>query len=325
MEALLADSARALSALLMVAAVLLARRWWQEHQRRAVVRRRLRAIATSSRVSAAAASELLRRDQAPITGWLRAVLGSVPLLRDSERLLEQAGLAWSPRRFGKLTLLTAAAGGLVVLAGTGSPVAAAAGVLGGSFLPILVVLRKKARRVSAMEAQLPEVIDLLTRAVRAGHAVPTGMRMVAEEGPAPLAGEFRRVFEEQKYGYPFEEALLGLARRVDLVDIRVMVVAILIQREVGGNLTEILDNIAGLLRSRFTLRRQLRVHAAQGRASGYVLGILPIAVAGILFLMNPGYIGMLVSDPVGKSLLMAAAGLQLVGYFWIWRILQIDI
>lgn len=324
MHAFLGIELRVASALLLGVAILLVHQWWTGRRRAAFVRRQLRSMSVPPRSSAAAAAELLRPNEAPVTGWIRAVFQRLPLLRDSERLLEQAGLDMAPRAFAKLTIGSAAVACAVVFLATGVPTAAGVGLAAGGFLPVLLVLRKRARRLRAMEEQLPEVIDLLTRAVRGGHAMPTAVRMIAEEGPSPLAGEFRRVFEEQKYGFPFEEALLGLARRADLVDVRVMCVAILIQREVGGNLTEILENIAALVRSRFTMRRQLQVHAAQGRASGYVLGILPIAVAGLILLLNPSYLSTLLSDELGKSMLTAAVVLQLLGYVWIWRILKIE-
>jgi tight adherence protein B len=163
--------------------------------------------------------------------------------------------------------------------------------------------------------QLAEAIDLLTRAIRAGHALTTALRMVADESADPLASEFRRVFDEQKYGMRFEESLRGLTRRIELADVRVMVIAILVQREVGGNLAEILDNIAKLIRTRFSLRRQVRVYTAQGRMSGWVLGGLPVALGGVIYLMNPDYIGLLFVDPTGKKLLVGGLVWMAMGIF----------
>jgi tight adherence protein B len=222
-----------------------------------------------------------------------------------------------------LALGTALGAGATVL--TGSPLLALAGALVGLLLPRLYLLYRKARRVRAFEEQLPDAIDLLSRAIRAGHAVSNGLRLVAEESPDPVASEFRRVFEEQKFGLPFDESLLALSRRVDLVDLRVMVVAILVQREVGGNLTEILDKISSLVRARFTLRRQLRVHTAQGKLSGYVLSLLPVGVGLVLAALDPSYMALLYQDALGRFVLGSALTLQLFGYLWIWRILKLDI
>ena len=125
------------------------------------------------------------------------------------------------------------------------------------------------------EEMLPEAIDLLGRAIRAGHPLSAGLKMVADETTEPIASEFRRTFEEQRFGLPFEDALLAMADRVSLIDVRILTTAILIQREVGGNLAEVLDNLANVIRVRFTIRRQLRVYTAQGRFSGYVLAAAP--------------------------------------------------
>jgi tight adherence protein B len=149
--------------------------------------------------------------------------------------------------------------------------------------------------------------------------------MVSKESPDPVAAEFRRTFEEQRFGLPLEDSLLAMADRVALVDVRILVTAILIQRNVGGNLAEILDNIAYTIRERFKIRRQLRVYTAQGRMAGYVLAVLPITVGFILFLLNPDYMLTLFRDPVGRLSLAVATVLQTTGYLWIRKIVNIEI
>ena len=171
----------------------------------------------------------------------------------------------------------------------------------GALLPYVHMRRKRSARLRAIEAQLPESIDLLGRAIRAGHPLSSGLKMVADEVQEPIAGEFRRAFEEQRFGLPFEDALLAMADRITLVDVRILVTAILIQREVGGNLAEVLDNLASVIRARFVIRRQLRTYTAQGRISGYVLAVLPIAVGTIIYLLNPGYMVVLFTDPHGTA------------------------
>jgi tight adherence protein B len=149
--------------------------------------------------------------------------------------------------------------------------------------------------------------------------------MAADDGAEPVAGELRRVFEEQRFGLPLQESLLGMADRVDLVDVRILVTAILIQREVGGNLAEILDNLAAVVRARFTIRRQLRVFTAQGRMTGYLLAALPLILFAILYTLNPSYMSILFTDPIGKILVGVAVSMQLIGFFWIRKIINIEI
>jgi tight adherence protein B len=149
--------------------------------------------------------------------------------------------------------------------------------------------------------------------------------MVADEMKDPIASEFRRTFEEQRFGLPFDDAVLAMGDRVNLVDVRILVTAILIQREVGGNLAEVLDNLASVIRARFIIRRQLRTYTAQGRISGYVLAVLPIFVASTIYLLNPEYELMLFQHPIGKLMLMTAIVMQILGYLWIRKIVNIDI
>jgi tight adherence protein B len=200
-------------------------------------------------------------------------------------------------------------------------IAAAIGVL----LPYMVVRHKRTRRLYRFEEQLPDAIDMLGRALRAGHPLSSGLKMVAEEAHPPVAEEFRRSHEEHRFGLAFEDALLAMADRVQIVDVRILVTAILIQREVGGNLAEVLDNLASVIRARFTIRRQLRVYTAQGRFSGYVLGILPIAVGAAIYSLNPPYIRLLFTDPIGKLLVWIAVIFQIAGFLWIRKIVDIEI
>ena len=199
-----------------------------------------------------------------------------------------------------------------------------AGMIGGA-IPEVWLRGRRRKRVRKFEEQFPEAIDLLGRAIRAGHPLSAGIGMVAEESPEPIASEFRQAFEEQRFGLPFDDALLGLADRNDLMDVRIFVSAVLIQREVGGNLAEVLDKIAQTVRARFTILRQLRVFTAQGRLSGYVLGAMPIVVAGGIFALNPEYASKLITEPVGRMMVVAALVMQIIGYLWIRRIVDIEI
>jgi tight adherence protein B len=179
--------------------------------------------------------------------------------------------------------------------------------------------------MNKFEEQLPEAIDLMTRAIRAGHPLGSGLQMVADESQDPIASEFRRVFEEQRFGLPFDDALYGLADRVPIIDTRIMVTAMLVQREVGGNLAEVLSNMAHVIRERFKIRRQLRVITAQGRLSGYVLAALPIFVGITIYMINPDYVKLLFTHPMGKIFLVFGVIFQVLGFLWIRKIVDIEI
>lgn len=268
---------------------------------------------------------LLRRSNAPPATGLERLIARIPGLRDARLRLQRAGLTWPLRTYVLLFAGSALACGLAWYAITGSTVIAIAVAALGSLLPDLFIFRRRLRRLRLFEEQFPEAIDLLGRAIRAGHPLASAIRMVAEETAEPVAGEFRQVFEEQRFGLPFEDALLGLSDRNTLVDVRIFVTAVLIQREAGGNLAEILDKIAQTVRARFSILRQLRVYTAQGRMSGFVLALLPLVVAGAIWFLQPAYMQMLITDPLGQTLIVMAIALQLIGYVWITRIVNIRV
>jgi tight adherence protein B len=316
----------ALTAALGTTALLLAVERLRARRHRAVVLRQLRTLAAERGAPATAAGEpLLRSGHGDESSWVQAIARRIPQLKGSGPLLQQAGLAWSEQRFLVSVGVGALAGAALGFALAGGGIPALAGGAIGSSLPYLHVRRVRTKRLRAFEEQLPEAIDLLGRAIRSGHPLSAGLRMVAEESSDPVAGEFRRVFEEQKFGLPFSDSLSGLAARVPLVDVRILVTAVMIQRDVGGNLAEILDNLSHLIRTRFTIRRQLRTFTAQGRMSGLVLGALPIAVGGMIFAMNPDYMMTLFREPAGRLMVWGAAGLQVIGFIWIRRIVDIEL
>ena len=247
-----------------------------------------------------------------------------PRLGDLEDLLVRSGLGWTLERFlfytGAFSILL----GLPLWLATRMSLVSLAGLMLGAWLPKLYVGLKATRRLRRLEAQLPGAIDHLTRAVRAGHPLSAGLKMLAEESEEPLSTEFRAVFEEQRFGLPFEEALLGLGDRVNLPDVRILITAILVQREVGGNLAEILEKVAGTMRARFTIRRQVRVYTVQGRMSGYILAALPLVVGLFIFLINSEYMNVLFTHPLGKAFLGLAIVLQLIGFLWIRKIVNVE-
>jgi len=255
--------------------------------------------------------------------FVEALAERVPQVWDLRHVLFQSGLGWTLKGFAVRSVAVGLLTGLIVLLSFGRPLLALAAVVLGGTIPWFYVKWRKGKRFLRLESQLPDAIDLIARAVRAGHPLSEGLRMAAEEVPEPLATEFRVTFEEQKFGLPFEEALMGLGDRVDVVDVRILITAILVQREVGGNLSEILEQIAETMRARFTLKRQVRVYTAQGRASGYTLAALPIIVGLVISLINPGYMQTLVREPLGQALLVGGLALQGVGFLWIRRIVDV--
>ena len=257
--------------------------------------------------------------------WLKPIASRLPALQDAELLLQQAQVSWSLPTLLLMSVGTAVAMGLAFLLLTRSLIVALPVAVIGAALPTLYVRWKKNRRLYQFEELLPEAIDLVGRALRAGHPLSSGFKMAADDGPEPVATEFRRVFEEQRFGLPLQDSLLGMADRVNIVDTRILVTAILIQREVGGNLAEILDNLAAVIRARFTIRRQIKVYTAQGRMTGYLLALLPFMLFGILYMINPEYMSVLFTDPIGKILVGVALVLQMAGFFWIRKIVNIEI
>ncbi|MDX1388131.1 MAG: type II secretion system F family protein, partial [Acidobacteriota bacterium] len=246
--------------------------------------------------------------------WLEPLMLRLPHRHDLDHFLAQADVKWSAPTFILLTVGIAAAAGLALLVALGGWIPALLGAVMGALFPYFHVSRARKARFARFEENFPESIDLLGRAIRAGHAFSTGLRVVAEESPDPVSTEFRQVYEEQKFGLPLSESLLALADRMTLLDVRIFVTAVLIQVESGGNLAEILDNLAHIIRERFRFRRQLRTHTAHGRMTGWVLASAPV-VAGLgMFALNPEYMRVLFEEPLGRLMLVMAVGLQLVGF-----------
>ena len=174
------------------------------------------------------------------------------------------------------------------------------------------------------EEQFPEAIELIARALRAGHAFTTGLAIVSEEAPQPVAGEFRVLYDQQNFGMPLGEALKAFAERIPLLDARFFVTAVLTQRESGGNLSEILSNLANVIRERFKVKRQVRVISAHGRITGWVLSCLPPSLAVGILITSPDYIKTLRDDPMGIPMILAALFLQTVGTLIIRKLVNIE-
>jgi tight adherence protein B len=191
--------------------------------------------------------------------------------------------------------------------------------------PAVVISIKRARRFAKFMEQLPDALDLLARAVRAGHAFTTGLELIATEMPQPVAGEFRITYDQQNLGLPLRDALANMTVRMPLQDVRIFVTALQIQRESGGNLAEVLDNLSYVIRERFKLQRQIRVYTAESRFSLYILTVAPPAVAVLFALGNPEYIRPLIDDPLGQRMIAVGILLQIIGYFVIRHITRMKV
>jgi tight adherence protein B len=195
----------------------------------------------------------------------------------------------------------------------------------GALLPTVLLRRALGKREDKLREQLPDVLSIMASSLRAGHSFLQSLDAVAKEISQPAAGEFQRVVSEIRLGRPAEDALESLAERVGSADFMWAVLAVNIQREVGGNLAEILDNVADTLRERAMLRRQVRVLTAEGRLSGWVLSLLPIAIGLYMFAVNPSYIGELFKNTIGWVMLATAAVLMVLGVLWMRKIVDIDV
>jgi tight adherence protein B len=291
-----------------------------------VVRRRMEAVRKAERRGDVSLGLTLARDE---------MLSSVPAVHRlmlhwqwSVRLQERIAQAGLKMKAGKLILMSACLGmGTFVLVGVFYPQFWVGVLLGAAVacVPYGVVSYLRQKRLQQFEERFPEALDLLGRAVRAGHAFTTGLEMIAKESSEPIASEFRTTFEEQNFGLPLRDALLNMTERIPSIDVRFFVTALLIQKETGGNLAEILDGLARVIRDRFRIYREVRVRTAQGRLTAGILIALPIFMLIVLMVLNPGYMKVLFQDPRGSLILTVAAIMQVIGSLLIWKIIHIEV
>lgn len=288
------------------------------------IERRLRAMSAGGGGGAEASilKERLLSESPP----LQQLLLRLPRIQEFDKLLQQSGSSWSVSFFVGLTLFVALVTfflvGLIPLLPWIIPVVVAACT---ALLPFLYVVRKRAKRLRKIVEQLPDALDLISRALRAGHAFPSGLQMVGEETQDPIAGEFRTVHDEINFGVAVPTALMNLASRVPSPDMRHFVIAVLIQRDTGGNLTELLANISTLIRERLKLLMKVRVLSAEGRLSAWILICLPFAVAGVINLIHPTFMAVLWTDPMGLKMVYAAIVMMVLGALWMRKIIRIRV
>src|SRR5215469_10135018 len=311
----------------VVAAVISMLVWlsFASESKQEVIQRRIDAVHRAERRGSINLGVELVRDE---------MMSSVPALNRmmlkwswSTRLQDfvmQAGMRTRP---GKILLLSGAlaCGAFLVAQKFSSfPWPILAGGLAGA-LPLAFVAIKRRRRLRQFEERFPEALDLLNRAIRAGHAFTTGLSMIATEAPEPVAGEFRTTFEEQNFGLPLRDVLQNLSDRVPLIDVRFFVTSLLIQKETGGNLSEILDNLSRVIRDRFRIYRDVKAKSAHGRlTAGILIALPPLMVLGFQ-IVNPEYMPVLVNDRIGPYLLAGAAVWQLIGSLLLWKIVSIEV
>jgi tight adherence protein B len=253
------------------------------------------------------------------------------LLRRSDRVsamqdvLEQAGMKFRAVNFLLLCMLSGIIAAIAAVLCSKNAAIAWAALIIGVFLPYSAVSFRRQKRFEKFEELFPEAIDTLARAVRAGHAFTTALEMITNEVAEPVASEFRQLYQEQKFGMPVRDALLNLTERMPLVDVKFFVTAVMLQRETGGNLAEILDNLSYVIRERFKIQRQVRVYTAQGRLTMALLMAMPPIIVTVMLALNPSFIRPLFSDAIGHTLLVAGITLQTIGYFVIRKIIRIQV
>ena len=274
---------------------------------------------------AATNADILKHEGYSDLPLIDAALRRLRLAADLKTLIQQADSDWTVGRviFGAFVL--------VVLVGVLSwawfhsvLMGLLCGLVAGNG-PYIYLRVKRTQRLRKFESTLPEAIDLLSRALRAGHSLTAAIEMVSREIADPVGSEFRRVFEEQNFGLPIREALLNLAKRVPVADLQFLVTAMLVQKETGGNLAEVLDKTCAVIRERARLLGQLRIYTAQGRMTGWILGLLPFCVFVLIYFVNPNYARVLIEDPTGRKAVFLGLGLMGIGMYLIRKIVDIKV
>ena len=288
------------------------------------VQRHLSSIEKMQGVDAEGAT-ILKQEELSAVPWLNDLLRNTPGVLGLRLLILQAGSTWTVATvlLGSLVAAFAAGWALSIFVHAVLLIFIVAGVAGSS--PYAYLYGRRMQRFRRFEDVLPDAIDLMSRALKAGHAVTSMIEMVSQETAEPVASEFRTVFEEQNLGLPLRDAMLNLAHRVPLNDVQFFVTAVLVQKETGGNLAEILDKVAFIMRERMRLKGQLRVYTAQGRLSGWILCLMPFAMVGLMYALNPEYEKKLWTEPLGIYFIYAGLILMAIGILVIRKVVDIKV
>lgn len=291
------------------------------------MKNRLMGTSKPTKASGRPMASLINNTDAGRAKILVTVLERLKMSEKVQELIEQAGVKWTVGRFMQLSV------GLFVLAYAGAWVFAPSNyhslvilpALIAGALPYLYLARTRKARLHKFEELFPDSLEFVSRSMRAGHAFSVALEMIHREFQEPLAGEFRRTFEEHNLGLPLEVALAKFAKRVPSLDVHFFVSAVSLQKRTGGNLAEILDKLAYVIRERFKLRGKIRAISAHGRMTGMALTSIPIAVAVLMFFTNPDYVRFFFNDEIGNYMMGAAVALQILGYVIIQKIVKIEV
>ncbi len=297
----------------------------QRSARARLIKERLANERKAPELAAVEELALLRDEQLSQIPALDTLLRRSARVAEIQKMLMQGGLSTRAGNFLGFSALAGVVASIVAYVATKHVEVAWVALLVGFLLPYSYASYRRNKRFEKFEELFPEAIDTLARAVRAGHAFTTALEMITNEVAEPVAGEFRQLYEEQKFGMPVRDALMNLTERMPLVDVKFFVTAVMLQRETGGNLAEILDNLSYVIRERFKIQRQVRVYTAQGRLTMALLMGMPPIIVAVMLLLNPNFIRPLFSDPIGHTLLVAGIILQTIGYFVIRKIVRIRV
>lgn len=286
------------------------------------IEKRLQALSDGA---SGASGKLIKQRMLASSGAMHNFLLNIPRIQLLDRMLMQSGLQLNVANFLGFVLLAIMAAIVLAIFFNLPFIAIVAAGAAGASLPWLYVKRATIKRKEVIEQQLPEALDLMARAMLAGHAFPSAMKMVGDEMPEPIAGEFRITHDEVNYGISVPEAMNNLSVRVPSTDMGYFVISVLLQRETGGNLAELLGNLSKLIRERLKLMGTVRVLSAEGRLSAQILTALPFVLAFVINIINPKFMRLLWTDPSGLKMIGAALLMIVIGFYWMRRIVKIRI
>ncbi|OXJ26052.1 MULTISPECIES: type II secretion system F family protein [Burkholderia] len=300
--------------------------WWNARHGAAArrIESRIRSMSAGGNVQQERLSILKKRMLDESKPFDRLLL-RMPRVHRLDLVIQQSGLDWTLPKLIMLSVAFAAFAWVALSFATLPQLAALPVALFAGCLPMMYVMRCRGKRMRKLERQLPDICDMIARALRSGHSFTSTLGMVGDEFPDPMGGEFRVTFDEVNYGVSLHDALLNLVTRVPVQDLRYFVIAVLIQRETGGNLAELLDSIAALIRERFKLFDKVRVLSAEGRLSAWILGLLPFGTAAVMALLNREFLSVLWEDPAGIRMVGTMLVSMLFGLIWIRRIVRIRV
>jgi len=259
-----------------------------------------------------------------LSPWERQ-LESLPVLENMRRVIDQAGYSILAYRLVLISIATCIAGGFLAWTFTRMPVAALGAAILGFCIPLMQVWSARRDRMMKFEEQLPDAIDSMQRALKAGHPFSATLRLVAEDMEDPVAREFELTFADVNYGNDMRRAMLGLLQRVPSLTVMALVTSVLVQKETGGNLAEILEQISKVIRSRFRFQRRVKTLSAEGRMSAWILALVPMVLFAAITLTSPDYLPVLLEDPIGQKLLIGGGIMGVIGIAWVRKIINIEV